>query len=187
MGLKGSKLYRDVFVMKYLISITFLLVQYSNLSRDVRKRSFGHVRPPKIQISLCIHDQKGTGCHFWITKDAKFLLADNEDPDQIVGIRRLISKSSFGKHVRRYVSDVAGTVLFFYGVWRMNFNPVPKMLKFTHTPNYTTCTIFIAHVGLCSWIFNFYRSRSTFSRRQIDRIFLLCLENRLWHFMQIVS
>ena len=35
--------------------------------------------------------------------------------------------------------------------------------------------------------FNLYRSMDKFSRRQIDDIFLLFPENRIWHFMQIVS
>ena len=32
-----------------------------------------------------------------------------------------------------------------------------------------------------------YYAMSKFSRQQTDDIFLLFLENRIWHFMQIVS
>ena len=53
------------------------------MSRKVRKRTFGHVRPAKIQISLHIRtvwseSSRGT---FWIHMDAKFLRPDNEDID----------------------------------------------------------------------------------------------------------
>ena len=62
------------------------------MHRNVRKRTFGHVRPAKIQISLRIRavwsESSLTG--LWINKDAKFLHADNEDSDQTTRMRRLI-------------------------------------------------------------------------------------------------
>ena len=51
---------------------------------DVRKSTFQHVRPAKIQISLCFD----TVWHefslriFWIVKDVKFLHVNNEDSNQ---------------------------------------------------------------------------------------------------------
>ena len=62
------------------------------MSRKVRNRTFGHVRPAKIQISLRVRagwSESSQGA-FWIAKDAKFLHADNEDYDLTVRIRRLI-------------------------------------------------------------------------------------------------
>ena len=53
-------------------------------SRNVWKRTFGDVRPAKIQISLRIRadwSESSLGA-FWIAMDAKFLHADNEDSDQ---------------------------------------------------------------------------------------------------------
>ena len=50
-------------------------------SRNVRKRTFGHVHPVKIQISLRIRavwSECSLGA-FWIAIGAKFLRADNED------------------------------------------------------------------------------------------------------------
>ena len=55
------------------------------LSRNVRKRKFEHVRLAKIQISLLIFavwSESSLGS-FWIAKDATFLHADNEDSDHI--------------------------------------------------------------------------------------------------------
>ena len=58
----------------------------------IRKRTFGHVRPVKIQISLRIRAvwSESSLNAFWIAKDAKFLYADNEDSDQTARMRRLI-------------------------------------------------------------------------------------------------
>ena len=45
--------------------------------------SNGHVRPAKIQISLCIRAvwSESSLDTFWIAKDAKFLQAENKDSD----------------------------------------------------------------------------------------------------------
>ena len=57
--------------------------------RDVGKRTFGHVRPVKIQISLYIRTvwSESSLDAFWIAKDAKFLHADSEDSDQTTRMR----------------------------------------------------------------------------------------------------
>ena len=51
------------------------------MSRNVRKRTFWHVLPTKIQISLRIRAvwSESSLSAFWIVKDAKFLHADNKD------------------------------------------------------------------------------------------------------------
>ena len=62
------------------------------LNRNVRKRTLGHVRPAKIQISLRIRavwSESSLGV-FWIAKDARFLRAVNEDFEQAAQMRRLI-------------------------------------------------------------------------------------------------
>ena len=51
------------------------------MNRNVRKRTFGHVRPVKIQISLRIRavwSESSLGA-FWIAKDEKSSHADNGD------------------------------------------------------------------------------------------------------------
>ena len=77
----------------------FSLFAYTNrktlemyMSRNDRKRTFGKVRPAKIQIRLriCAVWSESSLCAFWIAKDAKFLHADNEDSDQTARMRRLI-------------------------------------------------------------------------------------------------
>ena len=53
------------------------------MSLNVRKRTFGHVRPEKIQNSLCIYavwSESFLGAS-WKAKNAEFLHADNEDSD----------------------------------------------------------------------------------------------------------
>ena len=65
---------------------------WATVSENFRKRTFGHVRPAKIQSSLRI---LGIWSHssmslVWIVKVAKFCHADNEDLDQTARMRRLI-------------------------------------------------------------------------------------------------
>ena len=62
------------------------------MSRNVKQRTWEHVRPAKIQISLRIRagwSESSQGA-FWIAKDAKSLHADNEDSDHIARKSRLI-------------------------------------------------------------------------------------------------
>ena len=51
------------------------------MGRYVRKRTFGHVRPAKIQIRLRIRAvwSESSLAAFWIASDAKLLYADNEN------------------------------------------------------------------------------------------------------------
>ena len=63
----------------------FILGTYVYFSFNVRKRTFSHVRPAKIQISLRIRagwSESSLGA-FWIAKEAKLLHEDNEDSDHI--------------------------------------------------------------------------------------------------------
>ena len=55
----------------------------NEMCRKMRKRTFGHVRPAKIQISLRVRAvwSESSLCTFYIAKDANFLHADNEDSD----------------------------------------------------------------------------------------------------------
>ena len=62
------------------------------LNRNIRKRTFGFVRPTKIQISLRIRavwSESSLGA-IWIANDAMFLHADNKGSDQTALMRRLI-------------------------------------------------------------------------------------------------
>ena len=74
-----------------LFRLSALAFFAAHMSRNVRKRAFGHVRPAKIQISLRIFavSQSSQGA-FWLAKDANFLNADNEDSDQSARMHRLI-------------------------------------------------------------------------------------------------
>ena len=56
------------------------------------KGTLGHGRPATIQISLRIRAvwSESLLATFWMTKDAKFLYADNEDSDKILQMRRLM-------------------------------------------------------------------------------------------------
>ena len=62
------------------------------LNRNVRKGTFGYVRPAKIQISLCIRAvwSESSLDTFRIAKDAKNIHAGNEDSNQTARMRRLI-------------------------------------------------------------------------------------------------
>ena len=64
----------------------------NNKRCNVRKRTFSHVRPAKIQISLRIRTvwSETSLSAFWIAKDAKFLHANKEDSNQTARMRRLI-------------------------------------------------------------------------------------------------
>ena len=62
------------------------------MNRNVRKRTFGYVRPAKILISLRIRADwsESSMSAFWIAKYAKCLNADKEDSYQTAWMRRLI-------------------------------------------------------------------------------------------------
>ena len=66
--------------------------KYQQMSRKVRKRTFGHVHPAKIPISLRIRavwSESSLGA-IWITRDIKFIQADIGNSDQIARMRRVI-------------------------------------------------------------------------------------------------
>ena len=71
-------------------------------SRNIRKRTFGYVRPAKIQISLRIRAVWSTSSlgAFWIANDATFLHASTKTQFRL---RRCAGRfvSSLGAHVRR--------------------------------------------------------------------------------------
>ena len=64
-----------------MMNVNAVILDYMN--RKVRKRTFGHLRPAKIQIRLRIRavwSESSLGA-FWIANDATFLYAGNEDFD----------------------------------------------------------------------------------------------------------
>ena len=81
------------------------------ISHNFRKRTFVHVRPAKIQISLRIRAvwSKSSLGAFWIAKDAKLLHADHEDTDPSVRMRRLIWVF-VGRTSKGTFSDVAAYI-----------------------------------------------------------------------------
>ena len=59
--------------------VSQILHKTNNWAANVKKSTFGHVCPGKIQISLCIHailSESSLGT-FWIANDASFLDEDN--------------------------------------------------------------------------------------------------------------
>ena len=90
-------------------------VLYNRLSHNVRRRTFGHVRLAKIQISLRI-------CAFWpdsslsaflIAKNALFLHVDNEDSVRLRGCTGWF-ESLLDIHVRRYIISRYGSDFVFW-------------------------------------------------------------------------
>ena len=79
---------------------------------NVRKRTFGHVRPAKIQISLRIRAvwSESSLSAFWIAKDAKFVHADS-----LMMIWVFVGRTLEGTffHV---------TAQFVFAVWYANFS-----------------------------------------------------------------
>ena len=67
-------LYMFHVLMQSLFSVLYMNCNVSN-------RTFSHVRPAKIQISMRIRAvwSESLLCAFWIAKDAKFLYANNEE------------------------------------------------------------------------------------------------------------
>ena len=60
---------------------------FDSVCSDVIRRTFGHVRPANVQISMRI---RAVCSESSFDKDAKLLHADNEDSDQTARMRRLI-------------------------------------------------------------------------------------------------
>ena len=81
-----------------LTSLLILIHSHLHMSHNVRKRTFGHVRPAKIQISLriCKAWSESSVDAFWIAADVMCLHADSGDSDDWL-------ESSLGAQVRRYV------------------------------------------------------------------------------------
>ena len=83
---------RFLFGPQNTITIAYHLSSKAKKSWNVRDRTFSHVRPAKIQISLRIRavwSESSLGA-FWVAKGAKFLHADNNVSDQTAPVRRLI-------------------------------------------------------------------------------------------------
>ena len=75
----------------YLRVLSPYTVNLNDMTRKERRRTFGHVRPARIHISLHFRTvwSESSLDSFWKSKDAKFLHVDNEDSDQTVRMRRL--------------------------------------------------------------------------------------------------
>ena len=75
---------------------------HTKFSRNVRKRTFGHVRLAKILISLRIREvwSETSLNAFWIAMDAKFIHVDNEDWSDCADVQAVLSLHL--THVRRY-------------------------------------------------------------------------------------
>ena len=65
------------------------------MSCNMRKHTFEHVYPGTIQISLPIHAvwSESSLCAFWITKDTKFLHANNKDWSDCANVQADLSLS----------------------------------------------------------------------------------------------
>ena len=90
------------------------------MNRNVRKRTFGHVRPAKVQISLRIRTVwlESSLDTLWIAKDAKFIHADNEDSDQTAWMRRqlriLMLRLILTQHGASYAYCLYSTLSIFF-------------------------------------------------------------------------
>ena len=67
---------------------TIVVIGALKVNHNVRKCTFGHVCPAKIQISLS--DQNFLLDTFWIAKVANFLHVDNQYSEQTVQMHSLI-------------------------------------------------------------------------------------------------
>ena len=84
--------------------------------RNVKTRTFWHLRPAKIQIRLRIRavwSESSLGA-FWIAKDAKFLLAYNEDSDQTARMHRLILSLCYAHMSESTFSLVVAQMFFIH-------------------------------------------------------------------------
>ena len=119
---KGNSLARMITALQFpyfgLMELDNLLNVLINRSsqyyrtRNGKKRTFGHVRPAKIQISLCIRavwSESSLG-PFWIAKHARFHHVEHEDSDQTARMRRLIW-GFVGHTCQRYVFARYGQVI----------------------------------------------------------------------------
>ena len=75
----SKKIENDIQWMRFIWSAKFFFLRQKQMSHNVRKHTFGHVRPGKIQISLRIRTVLSVSSvdAFWIAKDGKFLQAQN--------------------------------------------------------------------------------------------------------------
>ena len=125
---------------------------YHDLSRNVGKYTLGYVRPEKIQISLHIRtvwSESSLGA-FWISKDANFLHADNENSDQIARKRSLSCVFVFHTFLEGTFSRVMAHL--FSNYWSSPIVGCPVMLTCRFLPNFKDCW----HVPVEQWHVQIY-------------------------------
>ena len=93
---------------KYLLETIIVREFKSKKSPYVRNRTFGHVRPAKIQISLCICTvwSESSPSAFCIAKGTKFLYADNEDWSVCANVQVDLSLPSW-KHAYSNIQKIS--------------------------------------------------------------------------------
>ena len=96
--------------MQFALSKAQLIIlQWLHKSLNIRKRTFEHMHPAKIQISLRIRagwSESSLGA-VWIAMDAKFLHADKEDSADCADVQ-VDFEFLLGAHVRRLVFSCYG-------------------------------------------------------------------------------
>ena len=114
-----------------------------NMSHNVRKRIFGHVRPAQIKISLRIHivrSEPSLGA-FWIAKDARVSHSGNKDWSDCVDVQ--IGSGLCGAHISEVPSEVSSRC------W-------------SHVVNCQMCLISIFLDGDHCYIFSFRETQQVF-------------------------
>ena len=138
------------------------------IRRNVRKRTFGHVRPSKIQISLRIRafwSESSLGA-FWIANNAKFLHADNEGTNQTAQANEV--EFSLGAYVRAYVFSHFGSNIDNLPFWENQW-----------TTNCWRFLIYLFFIFLFIFLFFYFFFFFFF--------FFLVIENRVLRFIPFAS
>ena len=131
---------------------------------NIRLRTFRHVCPVKILISLRIRagwSESSLGA-FWIAKDAKFLHANNKDSEQTAWMRRLIVVS-----VGRRCREVCFLLTWIFGLHTSSYlfyiTPFYSLFKSRKLlDELQTVKILIRHRGV--------GSRSTWEQNHFFRV-----------------
>ena len=119
--------------------------KYLRSSRNVRKRTFGHVCPAKFQISMrlrAVWSESSLGA-FWIGKDAKFLHEGNEDWTDCTQTQADLSlrRAHTSQDIFSYVAVLLMIRKQNANVWRRfqcNLIRITKTCLFKYIENFTT-------------------------------------------------
>ena len=162
-------------------------------SRNVRKRTFRHVHPVKIQIRLCIRAawSEFSLSSSGIARHANCLYPDNDGTDQTVRMRRMISFLwSTCQNVRFLKLQLIKWMLLCH-IKRNNYLCgiclLPRPLYFSRVASGPLLSVIITKTCLFKYTETFATKNRKFSDKKFWYFSYFCSKHRLWVLVRTAS